>query len=150
MFKIFRYCFILFFLQLNLLAQTDKIIDIDYRVPRSFEIAGITVSGEFNVNADNVIAVSGLKIGQNIKVPGDAITDAINKIYSNGLFEQVSISVISVQGSFIYLDIFLKDRPRLSKFSITGAKKSDADNIRENEHFSWRCCFSAYNYGLKG
>ena len=136
MFKIFRYCFILFFLQLNLLAQTDKIIDIDYRVPRSFEIAGITVSGEFNVNADNVIAVSGLKIGQNIKVPGDAITDAINKIYSNGLFEQVSISVISVQGSFIYLDIFLKDRPRLSKFSITGAKKSDADNIREKMNIS--------------
>lgn len=136
MFKILKYCFILFFLQLNLLAQTDKIIDVDYRVPRVFEIAGITVSGEFNVSADNVIAVSGLKIGQNVKVPGDEITDAINKIYSNGLFEQVSISVISVQGNFIYLDIFLKDRPRLSKFSIAGAKKGDADNIREKMNIS--------------
>ena len=31
----------------------------------------------------------------------------------------------------IFLNIYLKERPRLAKFSINGVKKSDVDNIRE-------------------
>ncbi len=112
-------------------AQVDKVIGVDYRNPRPYEIAGITVSGDFSASVDNVISVSGLRIGQSIKVPSDDISGAIEKLYSNGLFEQVQISVTSVQGNFIYLDIYLQDRPRLSKYSIKGISKSEADNIRE-------------------
>jgi len=124
-------CLLLFLLYFPLSAQTDKIIGVDYRNPRPYEIAGITVSGEFFASPDNVISVSGLMIGQKIKIPGDEISRAIEKIYSNGMFEQVAISVVSAQGSFVYLDIYLQDRPRLSKFSITGVGKSEADNLRE-------------------
>lgn len=131
MFKTLWCCLILVLLQMAASAQTDKIIGVDYRNPRSFEIAGITVSGEFFANPDNVVLVSGLTIGQTIKIPGDEISNAVEKIYSNGMFEQVQISVTSVQGNFIYLDIYLQDRPRLSKFSITGINKNEADNIRE-------------------
>lgn len=131
MFKYLWCCLILFILHDTVFAQSDKIIGVDYRNPRQFEIAGITVSGNFFASPDNVISVSGLSVGQTIKVPGDEISNAIEKIYSNGLFEQVIISVTAVQGSFIYLDIYLQDRPRLSKFSISGINKSEADNIRE-------------------
>jgi len=131
MFKSLWCCLILVLLHVAVSAQTDKIIGVDYRNPRPYEIAGITVSGEFFASPDNVISVSGLRIGQSIKVPGDEISTAVEKVYSNGMFEQVIISVTAVQGSFIYLDIYLQDRPRLSKYSISGIGKSEADNVRE-------------------
>jgi len=131
MFKSLWCCLILVLLHVAVSAQTDKIIGVDYRNPRPYEIAGITVSGEFFASSDNVISVSGLRIGQSIKVPGDEISNAVEKVYSNGMFEQVIISVTAVQGSFIYLDIYLQDRPRLSKYSISGIGKSEADNVRE-------------------
>ncbi len=131
MFKTLWCCLILVLLHVAVSAQTDKVIGVDYRNPRPYEIAGITVSGEFFASPDNVISVSGLRIGQAIKVPGDEISNAVEKVYSNGMFEQVIISVTAVQGTFIYLDIYLQDRPRLSKYSISGISKSEADNVRE-------------------
>lgn len=129
--------FLIIFLSISTAFQSfsqedkDRIIGVDYRNPRSYEIAGITVSGEFSANPDNVITVSGLRVGQTVKIPGDDFSKAVEKIYSNGLFEEVAINVTASQGNFVYLDIYLKDRPKLSRFSIIGVNKSEADNIRE-------------------
>lgn len=118
--------------QLNAQVTDDNIIGVDYRNPRKFEIAGITVSGvQYLENNELVIMLSGLTIGQKINIPGDEISSAIDKLYKQGMFEQVAISVTAVQGDFVYLDIFLTERPKLSKFSFTGIKRNEANNLRE-------------------
>ncbi|MBN2729437.1 MAG: outer membrane protein assembly factor BamA [Bacteroidales bacterium] len=110
----------------------DKIINIDYKNPRTYEIAAISVSGvQYLQNSDIVIMLSGLSVGQKIKIPGDELSSAIEKIFKQGLFEEVEISVTAVQGDFIYLDIYLQERPVLSKFSFTGVNRNEADNLKE-------------------
>lgn len=110
----------------------DNVIDIDYKNPKTYEIAGISVSGvQYLQNSDIVIMLSGLSVGQKIKIPGDEISGAIEKIFKQGMFEEVEISATAVQGDFIYLDIFLQERPLLSKFSFTGVNRNEADNLKE-------------------
>ena len=106
-------------------------IEIDYNKPRAYEIGGITVSGVKYLDANVLIMLSGLTVGEMVDVPGDKITTAIKKLWDQGLFEDIRISVTKVIGNKIFLDLYLRERPRLLQFSFSGVKKSDADNIRD-------------------
>ncbi len=103
----------------------------DYNTPKDYYLGGVTVSGVKYLDGNVLVMLSGLTIGDKMKVPGDKISRAIRKLWEQGLFEEVSISVSKVVDDQVFLDIHLKERPRLSKFQFTGIKKSDADDIRE-------------------
>ncbi|MCX7696913.1 MAG: outer membrane protein assembly factor BamA [Bacteroidales bacterium] len=111
--------------------QDTVLLNLDYRIPKEYEIAGITVSGENVSNPDLIITLSGLSIGQKVKLPSDIFSDAIRRIYKNGSFENVTISLTRVEGNFIYINIDIKDRPRLLAVGIRGLRKSEAKNIKE-------------------
>lgn len=113
-------------------SQKDTILlNLDYRIPREYEIAGITVSGENISNPDLIITISGLSVGQKVRLPGDVFSDAIQRIYKNGFFENVTITLTNVEGNFIYINIDVKDRPRLSAVGIRGLRKNEAKTIKE-------------------
>ncbi|MEX2380000.1 MAG: POTRA domain-containing protein, partial [Vicingaceae bacterium] len=105
---------------------------LDYSSPRTYEIGGITVSGTENLDHSALIAISGLHIGQEIKVPGDKITDAIKKLWNQDLFVDISISATEVKGDVIFLKINVEERNRLSKFRFTGVKKGKQESLRED------------------
>jgi len=109
-------------------------INLEYGHPADYTIAGITVTGAMNLDANVLIMLSGLSVGDKIKVPSDKITLAVRKLWDQGLFEDIQISVSQIAGNEIYLNIFIRERPRLSHFSFEGVKKGDADNIREKIH----------------
>lgn len=113
------------------ITLTDDLSGIDYANPKEYEIGGITVSGVQYLDNNVLITLSGLTVGDKIKVPGEKITKAIESLWKQGLFEDIKISASKIQGSLIFLDIYLKERPRLSKFSFSGVKKSEADKLRE-------------------
>ncbi len=104
---------------------------MDYNAPKDFIIGGITVSGVKYLDANVLIMLSGLTVGDNIKIPGDKISQSIRKLWDQGLFEDIKISISSIVDNQVFLDIRLKERPRLAKFQFNGIKKSDADDIRE-------------------
>jgi outer membrane protein insertion porin family len=106
-------------------------LPVDYNNPVEYEIGGITVSGVQYLDKNVLIMISGLKVGDKIKVPGDRFRNAIKKLLDQGLFEFVNISATDVRDNLIFLNIDLRERPRLSKFSFNGVKKAEADNIRE-------------------
>lgn len=106
-------------------------INVDYSSPKEYTIGGITVSGVKYLDNNVLVMLSGLTIGDKMKIPGDKISEAVKKLWDQGLFEDVQISISRIQENNIFLNIALKERPRLSKFSFNGIKKSDADNIRE-------------------
>jgi len=103
----------------------------DYNAPKDYIIGGITISGVKYLDANVLIMLSGLTVGDPIKIPGEKISQSIRKLWDQGLFEDVKISVASIVDNQVFLDIRLKERPRLSKFQFNGIKKSDADDIRE-------------------
>jgi outer membrane protein insertion porin family len=99
--------------------------------PRKYEIAGIEVSGDLN-NDPNILAnLSGLRVGQEVSVPGDEITNAIKKYWDYGLFSDVKISASKIEGRYIWLEILLQERPRLSEMNYIGLKRSEIDAVNE-------------------
>lgn len=105
--------------------------NVDYLSPKEYEIGGVTISGVQYLDQNVLLYLTGLEIGKTISVPGQEIADAIKKLWEQGLFSDVQISVTNTIGNKIFLDIYLEERPRLSKFSFKGVKKGEADDIRE-------------------
>jgi outer membrane protein insertion porin family len=117
-------------LKAQILLTNDSTF-IDYRTPIEYEIGGITITGAQNMDSKILILLSGLYVGEKIKVPGDKISKAINNLWKQGLFENISISALSIKGNLIFLNFDLLEKPRLSKFSFNGIKKNEADKVRE-------------------
>lgn len=105
--------------------------DIDYSLPREYEIGGVTVTGAKYVDPSVIVMISGLQVGTTIKVPGDKITKAIQKLWEQGLFEDVQIASTQRVAGKVFLDIAVTERPRISKFSFKGVKKSEAEELRK-------------------
>ena len=58
---------------------------IDYSYKNEYEIAEIKVTGVRYLDPKILAQLSGLRIGQKITIPGDAITDALKKYWKQGL-----------------------------------------------------------------
>lgn len=110
----------------------DKIInpDISYAgTPRQCEIGGISVEGVEGYEDYVLTGLSGLQVGQQIEVPGQAVTEAIKRYWRHGLFSKVAITADSIVGSKVYLCIHLALRPRVSTINYTGLKKSEREDM---------------------
>ncbi|MAU36092.1 MAG: outer membrane protein assembly factor BamA [Flavobacteriales bacterium] len=120
------------FISLSNTAQINSVVD--YSIPETYQIGGITVNGANNLNNSTLVAISGLSIGNPIKIPGEEISGAIKKLWKQGLFSNIDISIAKIEGNSVFLNINLKEHPRLSKFKFTGKKvrKSDITTLKED------------------
>ena len=116
-------------------AQDDSPDDLNlnYQTPSTYTLGGIAVSGNGRINRNVIIAYTGLKKGQEVKVPGDDIADAIKGLWRQELFKDVAIKINKVDEDRdkIYLLIDLETRPRLRRFKINGVSESEASDLRE-------------------
>lgn len=99
--------------------------------PRSYEIAGITVSGADNYEDFIIIGYSGLKLGERIDIPGAEITEASKRLWRQGLFSNVRIIVEKIAGDKAWLNINLREQPRISQINYLGMKKGERDDLKE-------------------
>jgi outer membrane protein insertion porin family len=121
-------------MSLNVQSQilfTPGLEDINFTTPRKYTIGGITVSGVDNLDNNVIILLSGMRVGDVLEVPGEEIANAIIALWKQDLFEDIVITATKIEGNDIYLDIYLKELPRLSKYSIRGVKKSQVDDLRD-------------------
>lgn len=136
--KIFVVTLLTFLLTLNshveLSAQISlgsELPEIDYTNPIEYEIGGITISGVQYLDQSVLIMISGLSTGQKIKIPGDQVTQAVKKLWEQGLFENVKILIKKIENKTVFLEIQLQERPRMSKYTFTGIKKAEGDNLKD-------------------
>ncbi len=113
-------------------GQGNSLDEVSYLDPKEYEVAGITVMGAETLNETALISLSGLKVGDRIKVPGSAISSAIKKLWKQGIIGDISIFANKVEGDKIYLTIKLKERPRLSRFNLQGVNSTQANEITED------------------
>lgn len=111
---------------------TTNVPDVDYSQPKEYELGGVTISGVQYLDQDVLLYLTGLEIGQKITIPGEQITKVIKKLYDQGLFSAIEISLTNVINNRAFINIHLQERPRLSRFSFNGIKKSEADDICDN------------------
>jgi len=130
--RIFKRTFVAIFITLSgfaLNAQEKQEI-VDYMSIDEYVIGGVTVSGVKFLDTNALIGISGLRIGQEVSIPGDAITTAVKKLYQQGLFSDVRI-LQRTSADTVFLDIVLQERPRISSVVYNGMKKSDTDDLAE-------------------
>ena len=109
----------------------SELDNISYSNPREYEIGGVVVKGAEHFDHSSIRVLSGLKVGDKVKVPGDKITKAIKNLWDQKLFSDVKISAAKIEANKIFLVITLEERPRLSKFKFVGVKKGKQDDLRE-------------------
>ncbi len=104
---------------------------LDYSNPKEYEIADVSISGVQFLQKEVLVSLSGLQSGEKITVPGDDITKVIQKFWDQGLFSDVKITATKIEKGKIWFDIFLKERPRMSKLVINGIKKSETQDLMD-------------------
>lgn len=100
---------------------------------REYVIAGLRVTGVDEYDHNTLLSISGLSVGQAIEFPKaeGPITQAIHKLWEQGLFSDVSITADSLVGNRLYLNIRLAARPRLNRLTFHGIKKSNVEDLEE-------------------
>lgn len=111
--------------------DTDTVPLFDYSSKKEFEIGGIKVTGNNFSDENAIVSISGLKVGDKLVIPGNAIPKAIKALWKLRLFTDVQILQEKTIGDVIFLEILVEERPRLSRYSYTGVKKSLHDNLNE-------------------
>lgn len=126
-------CWSLLLCSIGLVAQmrSDSLEIVSYGQPKEYEIGGIKVSGAFFSDENAVIGVTGLKVGDNIRIPGYDIPRALRNLWRLRLFTHVDILQEKTIGDVIFIEIVVQERPRLSRYSYEGAKKSYHDDLNE-------------------
>ena len=115
----------------NNASNGENSVLTNYANPREYEVASIDIRGLNILDKNALISLSGLRVGDKIKIPGDEISQAIRKLWNHGLVGDVSIVVEKVEGSSVHLVIELKELPRLTGFTFEGVTSSKESELRE-------------------
>jgi len=114
--------------------QTDSLPGstvYDYSEPEEFEIGGIKIEGAYFAEENAIIGVTGLSVGQEIRIPGPDIPRAIKNLWRLRLFTNVAIEEEKTIGNVIFLIVRVEERPRFLKQTYTGAKSGNHDDLDE-------------------
>lgn len=119
----------------SVVAQSSK-IELDYYSPKEYEVGGIEVVGVEHLDHNSIILLSGIAVGEKVHIPSDKISVAIDKLWKQGIFEDVQILVSKVEGRTVFLTYKLEAKPRLLAFKIEGVKRAEADKLKEKMNIS--------------
>ncbi len=104
---------------------------LDYSKPRKFEVTEVVTNGLEYLDEGAVIAITGIRIGDRIDIPGDDIAFAIKKMWKQGLFADIEVKYEIVSEGKVKLILELTERPRLTSYSFSGIKKSKESEISD-------------------
>ncbi|HDZ40473.1 MAG TPA: outer membrane protein assembly factor BamA [Bacteroidetes bacterium] len=121
---------IVFIFPLDLLAQESTRI-MDYMDPGEYVVGDITVSGVKYLDTNAIVGLSGIRKYSRILVPGDLITKAVQKLWSQGLFSDVKITATEIRSDTIFLNIYLGERARISSVEYFGIKQNEVQDITD-------------------
>ena len=123
----------IFLLTYSYSSNAQKNDLIDYSNKKSYIIEAIKIVGLEFIDESNIIKMTELEAGKIIDVPGDLISESIQKLWDQNLFSDIKISAGKIDSNKINLEIYLTELPRLSKFKFEGKiSKSDISSLKED------------------
>jgi len=100
------------------------------KFPKEYNIAGITVTGTRGYDANLIISISGLAVGDKVQIPGsDVFGKAIAKLWRQNLISDVEIYFTKLEGKDLYVQIDITERSRLADFKFEGIRKGERDDL---------------------
>ncbi len=97
--------------------------------PKQYKILGISVSGNKLSEPAAIIGNSGLKIGDDITVPGEQTRNAILRLWNLRIFANVDIIAENLVADGVYLLITVQEFPRIEKIEYVGNEELDDDDL---------------------
>ncbi len=104
---------------------------VDYSSPREYILGGITIRGVKYLDKQILKQLTGLTPGQTVKVPGTEITKSVKKLWEQGLFSDIKVFTARIDSGKVYLEYYLKERPRLLRITFKGIRKNEKSDIEE-------------------
>lgn len=101
----------------------------------TYKILGISVEGNKSADASTIISSSGLKVGDEIQIPGDQTLNAIRQLWNLNIFSDVKIIDDRKVADGVFLLIKVDEYPRLEKVVIEGNDEISTDDIEEKVTF---------------
>nr|BAL55262.1 outer membrane protein assembly complex, YaeT protein [uncultured Bacteroidetes bacterium] len=99
--------------------------------PKTVEIAGLRVKGNRYIDAQAILITSGLYLSQKIRLPGDELAIAVQKLWRQGIFGDIQVWVDSLTQDKVWLTLQVEERPRLNRFTIRGVNKTQSKELTE-------------------
>jgi outer membrane protein insertion porin family len=115
-----------------------NIIDLSYTSPQKYRIASIEAVGLSTLDETAIISLAGLRVDDQITVPGDAISGALKKLWGQGIIGDVKILVTKIEGDDIHLLLDLTERPRFSRFEFSGINKTQEGELKDKVNITGR------------
>ncbi len=104
---------------------------ISYTRPVDKIIADIKIKGAPSYDDFVLKSLSSLAVGDEIQIPGLAITNAVKRYMQYGYFSDARIEVSKYVGKYAWLEIILEENPRISQVTYTGVGKSDREELEK-------------------
>lgn len=101
------------------------------QISGTYIIGKIDIEGAEQFQHPPILRIAGLQIGQKIIVPGPDITNAIERLWKQGLFSDIKITASEIKNDTIYLTYHLQERSRLHEVIVEGVKKRKQSEILE-------------------
>lgn len=115
----------------QVLNNPTQTTPIDYAQPRQYVIADISVTGANFLVPSALVSITGLKVGDEITVPGEDISRAIQKLWDQGILGDVEVFITKIEGDRIWLNFSLTERPRLADFTFVNINKTQSDALKD-------------------
>jgi len=120
-----------------LILGTFTQIKAQDRVPfdqgKKYILADVKVVGDISFNPQTVVTFAGLEKGQEITIPGEQISSSIKKLGKLGLFDEIAFYVNRIENDSIYLDLNIKELPKINEVKFAGVSKSKTETfIKDN------------------
>ncbi len=107
----------------------DSLQSVYATSPQDYELGGIKVLGAVYSDEKAIIAISGLEVGQKVRIPGLATQKAVKALMKLKLFKEVNLAIEKKLGDVIFFEIQVEESLRLADFSIKGIKKHQKEEL---------------------
>ena len=116
----------------TLFAQNSNVV-VDYNNPKRYILGEIKVKGVKLHSVEQIVSMTGLQKGDEITVPSEQLSEVVKRIYQQRFFSNVAMYVdsLSANRDTCTLVLDLQERPRVSRWSFTGIKKTEQTDIAE-------------------
>lgn len=94
-----------------------------------YQVLGVSVVGNKSADAATIIANSGLKVGDELEIPGDQTMNAIRQLWSLNIFSDIQITIDKKLDNGVFLLIKVTEFPRIEKFVVEGEDEISTKDI---------------------
>ena len=120
--------------------------EVDYANPSDYIVGGVKIEGNTYLGRDQIMQLSGLRLGEKVTIPGDQASNIVNRLWQQRYFKDVSIAIDSLSSArdTVWLAIKIVERPRVSQWSYSGVKTAERKEIQERVNLRRGGSFSDY------